>query len=93
MASAFLEDTASAFTQIDQGVEAKDHESVRRAAHMLKGCSRVIKASICERASRELEVEAAAGNWESIPARISDLRQAYASTETFLHSYIEGRSG
>lgn len=60
---------------------------------MLKGCSRVIKAYLCEKASRELEVDAAAGNWESIPDRISSLRQAYDSTETFLHSYIEGNSG
>ncbi|MBZ0186729.1 MAG: Hpt domain-containing protein, partial [Candidatus Obscuribacterales bacterium] len=87
LAFAFLQDTNDSIDRIDSGIADRDSESVRKAAHMLKGCSRVIKASMCEATCKQLELDAENGNWEAMKSSLQELKTIYAATEAFLKAY------
>lgn len=87
LAQAFLEDSARALPQIDAGMESKDAEEIRASAHMLKGCSRVVKARPLETVASSLEQSAKSGNWNEIPDLVARLKQVYSRTEETINRY------
>lgn len=89
LAQAFLEDSAQALPRIDAGMEARDAEEIRASAHMIKGCSRVVKAKPLEAAASTLEHSAKSGAWEQIPDLVGKLKTIYSRTEETINRYTQ----
>lgn len=88
LVQAFLDDTHDALAKIEASFATHDQEGVSSAAHLLKGCSRVIQAWKCEQVSARLEDCARDGDWPGASANAAELKQAYKDTEAFLRQYL-----
>lgn len=89
LAQAYLDDTSTIIARINEALENADQESLRSAAHMLKGCSRAIQAHKCEKASAILENNARDGNLVDAKVNVPLVAAAYEETEKFLKKYLE----
>jgi HPt (histidine-containing phosphotransfer) domain-containing protein len=73
----FLEDAPRQLETLRSGLEGGDAETVRRAAHTLKGNGRTFGAEELASVSQELEAAAKAGDLDAARARVPDLEAAW----------------
>jgi len=88
LAQAYLDDTVSILTKLQDALDRSDKEALRSSAHMLKGCSRAIQAFKCEKASAALEDHARDGNLTAAKDNLPHVVTAYQETEDFLRRYL-----
>lgn len=89
LAQAFLDDTSGILDKLKIALEKCDQEALRSSAHMLKGCSRALQASKCEKASAHLEDVARDGNFDKAADALPLVVVAYTEAEAVLKKYLE----
>lgn len=80
---AYLESSPGLFAALEKGVAAGDADTVRGAAHTLKGSSRAIGAEDVARVSEVLEEKSREGDLTDSEALVTELQQVYGELEEF----------
>jgi HPt (histidine-containing phosphotransfer) domain-containing protein len=88
----FLEDTEGVVDRISNSVTNKLQESLRADSHMLRGCCRVIGAEEAEKISKNLEVSATSGDWQTAETQVPLLRTAFERITACVRRYLNGAS-
>lgn len=88
LAVACLEDGDNAIIKINSALSQGNLEDIRVGAHMLKGCSRVIKADPLEKCSSDLELAAKTANNSEITELVKDLNLVYQRTKQCIEKYV-----
>lgn len=90
LAAAFLEDSASAVSGIDEAIATQNPFDLKAHAHGLKGCCRTIKAADAEQLCTDLETAAINQDWLQIASIRPQLATKYDELCSFIHSYLGG---
>lgn len=88
LAQAFLDDSQPAIAKMEKAIADGDQESLRSAAHMLKGCARALQATPCEKAAGLVENNARDGDMTSAAGNLVSLMEIYNETANSLRQYI-----
>jgi HPt (histidine-containing phosphotransfer) domain-containing protein len=71
----WLADARGLFEVVAQAAESRSSESLRRAAHALKGASANVGAVRVTAAARELELRSVEADWDRLAALLAKLRE------------------
>lgn len=85
----FVEESAGLAETLEESLAVGDAESVRRAAHTLKGSSGNVHARDLSRLAERLEAAAAQGDLETARQVMTDVRREYGSVVAFLKQSMQ----
>ena len=83
----FVQDSADRINTLQQVINGKDADSVRRAAHSFKGSSSNIGAVYLSSLCAAMEKKALGGSFEGLQADLQRIEQEFAQVETLLRAY------
>lgn len=91
LASFFPPDCEAAMKESLQGISTRDHRTVYRAAHTVRGLASAFDADECVAAAVELEQAVLNANWEAAPALHDQLAGAVGRFSRALRRFVESR--
>jgi HPt (histidine-containing phosphotransfer) domain-containing protein len=86
----FLEDTTGVVDRIAESVTGRSQETLRSTSHMLRGCCRVLGADEAEKISKNMEVSATNGDWQTAEKELPNLRAAMERIHACVRRYLNG---
>jgi len=86
----FLDDTNGVVDRIGDSITNKRQETLRADSHMLRGCCRVIGAEEAEKISKNMELSATSGDWQTAEAQLPLLKDAFERITACVRRYLNG---
>lgn len=88
LAAAFLEDSSTAVSGIQESIKARNFTDLKAHAHALKGCCRTIKAADAEQLCTDLETAAVSQQWPQVGELLPKLATSYNELCAYINSYL-----
>jgi len=85
----YLDSSTEQMREIRSGAEARDAETLRRAAHTLKSPSGYLGAMTLLEMCREMEALAKTGALDGVDDRLAALEKEYGRVRQFLTGYLD----